>query len=300
MVSPSVRRRAVTHLRALHYSERRACRLAEQPRSTQRYEPAPLTDRQKRLTRAILRLAAKYPRYGHRRLTEELRARSWVVNRKCVRRICAEEGLKIRRRASKRRRGSGPRGTRAVATHKNHVWSYDFVFDQLEDGRTLKILPVVDNFTRETLAILIAHNITAIDVVALLRRLVKQHRAPAFLRSDNGPEFIARAVKEWLASESIATDYIEPGSPWQNAYSESFNSRLRDELLDREIFTSLAEARVLIEQHRQYYNVERRHSSLGYKTPHEFAALLDQANTKSKTKAAAKKEAKPGAPPIAA
>jgi transposase InsO family protein len=221
----------------------------------------------------VIELARQHPRYGYRRLTNELRRGSWKVNRKCVRRICREEGLKIVRRAKKRRRlGQSKNGVMKLrAERKNHVWSYDFVFDQLETGRALKILPIVDNFTRECLHIETAHNITGERIVEILKNLIARYGAPAFIRSDNGPEFLARAVRDWLAAQNIETAFIEPGSPWENAYSESFNSRFRDELLDREIFTSLLEARTLIEQHRRDYNERRPHSSLGYKTPKEFA-----------------------------
>ena len=295
MVSPRGRRRAVEYLRTQEYSERRACRLVDQPRSTQRYRAKQPNDQSKRIRKRILHLARKFPRYGHRRLTAELRREGWIINRKRVRRICREEGLKITVRARKRRRGGRAGQQRAVAKGKNHVWSYDFLFDTLEDGRQLKILPVVDNGTRECLAILVAFNITAKDVIALLDRLVREHGAPAFMRSDNGPEFIARAVKEWLANSGIATDYIEPGSPWENSYSESFNSRFRDELLNMEIFTTLLEARVLIEGHRQHYNQHRVHSSLEYRTPAEFAAHLRS----KERKASAAEKAKPKAAGLA-
>lgn len=225
-----------------------------------------------------------------------MRREGWVINRKCVRRICREEGLKIVSKPRKRRRG-GPKGqTRAVAERKNHVWSYDFLFDRLDDGRQIKILPVLDNFTRECLAILVAFNITGREVVQLLETLFAEHGAPSFLRSDNGPEFIADAVKQWLAQSGVATDYIEPGSPWENSYSESFNSRFRDELLNAEIFTTILEARVLIEEHRQQYNDERIHSSLDYDTPSEFAARTAEererkASAKKGTKTAARRAA---------
>lgn len=293
MVSPRSRRRAVEHLQGTReYSERRACRVLDQARSTQRYRPRAVGDESKQIRKAVLRLARRFPRYGHRRLTAQLRREGWVVNRKRVRRICREEGLKIVFKPRKRRRGGPPGQQRATAERKNHVWSYDFLFDRLDDGRQIKILPVVDNFTRECLAILVAFNITARDVVTLLKSLIAEHGAPAFLRSDNGPEFIAREVKHWLGQTGIATDYIEPGSPWENSYSESFNSRLRDELLDREIFTTLLEACTLIEEHRRQYNEERVHSSLGYRTPTEFAASV---NGKRERKASAKEKTKPAA-----
>lgn len=274
MVGPSGRRRAVVHLvETSEYSERRACRLMDQPRSTQRYTTRVEGKQDRRLRARVVALAQLHPRYGYRRLTQELRRESWKVNRKRVRRICREEGLKITVRAKKRRRvGHSANGcARLRAEGKNHVWSYDFVFDQLESGRALKLLPIVDNFTRECLAIEVAHNITAARVIEILEHLVAKHGAPQFIRSDNGPEFIARAVREWLAAKGIGTAFIEPGSPWENAYSESFNSRFRDEVLDREVFTSLLEARTIIEQHRRHYNDKRPHSGLGYATPSEFA-----------------------------
>jgi transposase InsO family protein len=205
-----------------------------------------------------------------------LKREGWRVNRKRVQRLWREEGLRILRRQRKRRRlGSSENGCiRLRATHKNHVWSYDFVMDQTEDGRRLKLLVVVDEFTREVHAILVARSITARDVIDLLAYLFSVHGEPEFIRSDNGPEFIANEVKAWLAQSGVQTLYIEPGSPWENAYVESFNSRLRDELLDRDIFTSLTEAKVLVEQYRLEHNHERPHSSLGYRTPAEFAAQL--------------------------
>jgi transposase InsO family protein len=190
-----------------------------------------------------------------------------------VQRLWRQEGLRVPQRQRKRRRlGSSSNGcTRLCAERKNHVWSYDFLMDQTEDGRRLKLLPVVDEFTRVTYGILVDRSITAEDVVNHLRRLFRLHGEPEYIRSDNGPEFIATAVKDWLARTGVKTLYIEPGSPWQNAYSESFNSRLEDELLSREVFTSLTEARTLVEQYRISYNQERPHSSLGYRTPVEFA-----------------------------
>jgi putative transposase len=297
MVSPRSRRRAVEHLQGTRqYSERHACRLIGQARSTQRYSASVESKRSIRIRKRILHLARKFPRYGHRRLTAQLRREGWIVNRKCVRRICREEGLKIVFKPRKRRRG-GPAGQRrAVAERKNHVWSYDFLFDRLDDGRQIKILPVVDNFTRECLAILVAFNIAARDIIALLERLIGEHGAPEFIRSDNGPEFIAHQVKHWLAQAAIVTDYIEPGSPWENCYSESFNSRFRDEMLNGEIFTTLLEAKVLIEEHRRQYNEDRVHSSLGYSTPIEFAAAIKKdeerkASSKRKAKTVAGKAA---------
>jgi transposase InsO family protein len=223
----------------------------------------------------MVKLSRRHPRYGYRRIWALLRREGWVVNRKRVQRLWRAEGLRVPMVQHKRRRlGSSENScTRLRAQHKNHVWSYDFVMDQTEDGRRLKLLPVVDEFTREAHDILVERSITAEDVVEFLEYLFAVHGEPDFIRSDNGPEFIANAVKNWLATTKVRTLYIEPGSPWENAYSESFNSRFEDELLNREIFSTLAEAKVLIEQYRVSYNLERPHSSLGYKTPAEFAAM---------------------------
>lgn len=261
--------------RKLKVSERRACTVTGQPRSSQRYESGkPKKD--DRLRKRLRALSRRYPRYGYRRVWAKLRQEGWNVNRKRVQRLWREEGLRIVRRPRKRRRlGGSENGTqRLEATHKNHIWSYDFVMDQTEAGRRLKMLPVVDEYTRECHAILTQEHITAEDVVDLLAYLFSVHGEPEFIRSDNGSEFIAKAVRGWLARSGVRTLYIEPGSPWQNAYSESFNSRFRDELLDRELFTSEAEAQLLTEQYRVEYNHVRPHSALGYLTPAEFAARL--------------------------
>lgn len=258
--------------RALGVSERRACRVIGQPRASQRYRPRkPGTDR--RLRTRIRTLARHHRRYGYRRIWALLRREGWQVNRKHVQRIWREEGLQVVRRTRKRRRlGTGePGAARLRATHKNHVWSYDFIMDETEDGRRLKMLPVLDEYTREAHAILVDRRITADDVIALLAYLFSVHGEPEFIRSDNGPEFIADAVKTWLAQGGVRTLYIEPGSPWENPYSESFHSRFRDECLNLELFTSLAEARVLVEQYRVDHNHVRPHSSLDYRTPIEFA-----------------------------
>jgi len=196
-----------------------------------------------------------------------------MVNIKRVHRLWKEGGLKVPTRQRKRRRlgTTGENGcARKRAEHPNHVWSYDFVMDQTEDGRRLKMLPVVDEYTRECLSIEVERSITAEDVVATLALLFERRGEPSFIRSDNGPEFIAETIKSWLKTSGVKTLYIEPGSPWENAYSETFNSHLADELLEREMFTSLLEAKVLIEEYRQHYNHLRPHSALGYLTPAEF------------------------------
>jgi transposase InsO family protein len=223
-------------------------------------------------------LSRQHPRYGYRRITALLRREGRRVNRKRVHRLWKREGLRVVRRQRKRRRLGTSAGScvRRRAERVNQVWSYDFVWDQTADGRMLKILPVVDEVSRECLAILVGRSITAEDVVALLERLIEEHGAPEFIRSDNGPEFIAEAIREFVKARGLETVFIAPGSPWENAYSETFNSRFRDELLDRELFTSLTEGRVVIEEYRRDYNQHRPHSSLGYLTPSEFRRLQER------------------------
>jgi len=264
----------VKHLEeTFNVSERRACQAIDQPRSTHRY-PARENGEEEKLVGRMVKLSTQHPRYGYRRITALLREEGWRVNRKRVHRLWRQEGLKVPVKQRKRRAVGWRGGSRwrLRAEHLDHLWSYDFVMDQTVDGRRLKVLPIVDEFTRECLAILVARSITAEDVVGVLRWLVATRGAPGHLRSDNGPEFIATAVKDWLATAGVETLYIEPGSPWENPYSESFNSRLRDEVLDREVFMSLLEARVLLEAYRKEYNTRRPHSSLGYRTPAVFAA----------------------------
>ena len=260
---------------ALDVSERRACRALGLHRSGVRYEPS-ADAAEVGLVKRVRELALAHPRYGYRRVTALLRAEGRTVNVKRVLRVWRAEGLRVPRRQRKRRRlGSSEGGTqRRRAGRRNEVWSYDFVFDQTADGRPLKVLPVVDEYTRECQAMVVGRSLTAADVVRTLARVVGERGVPAYLRSDNGPEFIAAAVKGWLAKVGVATLYIEPGSPRENAYSESFNSRLRDELLNREVFGSLAEAEVILAEHRRAYNHDRPHSSLGYVAPAVFASRL--------------------------
>ena len=228
-------------------------------------------------------LAKKHPRYGYRRIGVLLRAEGWRVNRKRVHRLWRKEGQKVPARQRKRRRcGNSDNGIqRRRATHRNEVWSYDFVMDQTADGRRLKFLPIVDEYTRECVDLRVERSLTASDVVETLRQRIAERGAPKYLRSDNGPEFIAQAVRKWLAEAKVGTLYIEPGSPWENAYVESFNSRLRDELLNREEFASMAEAKVLAKDYRRQYNDERPHSSLKYQTPSAYAASCGAENNSS-------------------
>jgi len=206
-------------------------------------------------------------------ITAKLRQEGWQVNRKRVQRLWRKEGLQVPQRR-KRRRSTG---TAENACHvsralfRNDVWTYDFVDDRTVDSRGLKFLTVIDEYTREALAIEVSRSIRSADVIAVLERLFALRGAPRYIRSDNGPEFIAEALKVWLSDRKVETRYIEPGCPWENGYAESFNSRFRDELLDRELFHSVAEARVLVQRWRVEYNNERPHSSLGYMTPAAFA-----------------------------
>jgi len=274
MVGPARKREAVEHVQnRLQTSERRACQSLGQPRSTQRYRSR-CPEEEVRLVQEIRRIARREPRAGYRTVTRYLRREGWRVNVKRVHRVWKQEGLKVPPKVRKRRRlGCSANGAqRRRAEHINHVWSYDFVHDRTERGTRLKWLPVLDEYTRECLSLEVESSITAADVVATLDRLVQERGAPQFIRSDNGPEFIAKAVQSWIETNGVKTLYIEPGSPWENPYSESFNSRFRDEFLNIEAFGSKLEAKVLGKEHREKYNHHRPHSSLGDLTPIEFAA----------------------------
>lgn len=259
-MSPARKREAVAHLeRKLQVSQRRACKVIGQPRSTQRYAAMrPARDAQ--LVAELRRYAMKHPRRGHRMAAAHLRRQGMRVNIKRVARLWRREGLRVPQHKRRRLGHSGNGTQRRSATRMNEVWSYDFVFDQTDDGRRLKWLPICDEFTRESVALEVERRMEAKDVVRVLAAAVAQRgTAPRFIRSDNGPEFVARAVREWIAEQGFQTLYIEPGSPWQNAYSESFNSRLRDELLNREVFATLAGAKVLGSEYRRAYNEQRLH-----------------------------------------
>lgn len=249
-------------------SERRACRVLGQARSSQRYVPL-LSDDEEVLTRDIVRLAGAYRRYGHRRITAMLNTTGWRVNHKRVERIWRREGLKVPKRPPKRARLWLNDGSciRLRPCWKNHVWAYDFVTARPHDGRAIRMLTVIDEYTRECLAIDVGRRLGADDVLFRLSELMIGRGVPDHVRSDNGPEFTARAVRDWLGRIGAQTLFIEPGSPWENGYCESFNSKLRDELLDGELFFSLAEAQVLIEAWRRHYNTVRPHNSLGYRPP---------------------------------
>lgn len=217
----------------------------------------------------IIRLAGLYGRYGYRRITALLRAEGWIVNHKRVERIWREEGLRVPRRQPKRGRLYLNDGSciRLRPRWRNHVWSYDFVADRLRNGKKIRMLTVIDEYSRKCLAIRVGSALKADDVLYTLSDLFVTEGVPDYIRSDNGSEFTAQTLREWVKSLSVKTAYIEPGSPWENGYNESFNGKLRDELLNGEIFYSLKEAQILIEQWRIHYNEVRPHSSLGYRPP---------------------------------
>jgi putative transposase len=248
--------------------ERVACRVLGQHRSTQRKRPT-TPDDEAALTADIIELARQYGRYGYRRVTALLRSAGWSVNHKRVERIWRREGLKVPARQPKRGRLWLNDGSciRLRPERPNHVWSYDFVEDRTHDGRKYRMLNVIDEFTRECLAIRVRRRLNAVDVIDVLTDLFILHGIPGHIRSDNGPEFVAIAVRTWIAAVGAKTAYIEPGSPWENGYCESFNAKLRDELLDGEIFYSLKEAQTLIESWRRHFNTSRPHSALGYRPP---------------------------------
>jgi len=259
----------VVHAQAsLGVSERRACRVLGQPRAVQRYTPR-IRDDEDALTGRITELAAVYGRYGTPRITALLRCEGWHVNHKRVERIWRSQGLRVPRKQPKRGRIWLNDGScvRLRPERRDHVWSYDFIEDKTRDGRRIRMLTVMDEYTRECLSIDVARCLNHDDVLERLSWLMATRGVPEHVRSDNGPEFTATAVREWLGQVGVKTLFIEPGSPWENGYVESFHGRLRDELLAREIFYTLREARILIERWRIEYNTVRPHSSLGYRPP---------------------------------
>ena len=272
-MSPARRRRAVWMLQdRLGVSERWACRVVGQHRSTQRHRPDRVDA--DAMLRALLReISAERPRWGYRRAHVRLAELGHSVNRKRVQRLWREEGLRVPARRRKRQRlgaSTVPAG-RLWAERPDHVWAIDFQFDQTADGRVLKLLNIVDEFTREALAMHVARRIDADQTVAVLDQLTMMRGAPAHLRCDNGPELTAHALRDWGRFSRTEPAFIEPGAPWQNPNVESFNARVRDELLDVEQFSCLAEATVIIDDYRQDYNTHRPHSALANQTPDAFA-----------------------------
>jgi len=261
-------------MQKLKVSERRACKVLDQPRSTQRHVPR-VSDDEEALTKRIVELAEQFGRYGYRMITGLLRNEGWRVNHKRVERIWRKEGLKVPKKQPKRKRLWLNDGSciRLRPKYKNHVWSYDIVYERTHDGRPLRILTIIDEYTRESLAISVGRRVTSESVIEQLTDLFIRKGLPEHIRSDNGSEFTAKAIRHWLERLGVKTLFIEPGSPWENGYIESFNGKLRNELLNGEIFTTLLEAQVLIEQWRKEYNQIRPHSSLGYRPPAPKAIL---------------------------
>lgn len=277
MTSAQLRRDTVQQMRARGLSLRRSCALCRISRSSVRYQPhGPRLVQNQHLVVRLRAIARKHPRYGYRRAHALVCREVAGVNVKRVHRIWRQEQLRVPCRRPRRRRTDKNVSRLIEATQPNQVWTYDFVHDRCANGQRLKILTVTDEFTRQSLAIEVATRIRTPHVLAVLAQLMRQHGTPAYLRSDNGPEFVAQAVQRWLHTHQVQTAYIEPGSPWQNAYGESFNGRLRDECLNLEWFRTVVEAQVVIEMWRRHYNEERPHSSLGYLTPAEFRQAYDE------------------------
>jgi putative transposase len=275
-VSSQARREQVALACERGLSKRRACELLEVARSGLKYCSV-RAERDRPTLEAMKRLAAQYPRYGYRRIRVFLRREGHGMSRHRAHRLWRLAGLQLPRRRPRRRVASSrPRPLPAMGP--NHVWAYDFVFDACANGQSLKCLTLIDEFTRECLAIDVAGSIRSARVIEVLSRLISTHGAPRFLRSDNGPEFVSQAILDWLAQARVETALIDPGKPWQNGDNESFNGKFRDECLSVEWFRSRAEARVLIEAWRRHYNHVRPHSSLKDMTPIEFKARYDSIN----------------------
>jgi transposase InsO family protein len=271
MVSPSAKRRAVTLIEEEGLGRKaQACRALGLARSAVYRLPCERVE-SRRLRKEIIALSQRHPRYGYRRITALLRREGWNVNPKRVQRVRRQEGFQVSKRQRKLRRVGTSTAVRQRATRPNEVWSWDFVEDQTERGSKLRMLTLIDEYTRQCLAVHVAWSIRAADVITVVEAAMARHGKPQHIRSDNGPEFIAYAIGDWLQENKIETIYIRPGSPWENGHIESFHDKFRDECLNREIFGSLLEAKVLVEQWRIDYNTNRPHSSLRYQTPQEVA-----------------------------
>ena len=279
MISPDKRRQVVEQVQTvMDVSERRVCRVLGQPRSTQRYKKRVAED-EEILTTRMVALASEYGRYGYRRITAMLRQEGWQVNHKRVERVWRREGLKVPAKQPKRGRLWLNDGSivRLRAEFPKHVWSYDFMEDRTHNGVKFRILNIIDEFTRECLAVRVERSLTHQEVIEVLTKLFCERGVPVHIRSDNGSEFTAKRVRAWLKRLQVKPLFIEPGSPWENGYIESFNGKMRDELLAREIFYSLKEAQILIEMWRRHYNTIRPHSALGYRPPAPAAIVVQPA-----------------------
>lgn len=271
MVSPSQKRRAVKHVVEKRLGNvKKVCETLKLTRSTY-YQASRSSTQSRRVRKEIIELSQKHPRYGYRRITALLRRGGREINSKRVQRIRREEGLKVSKKQRKTRRLGLSTAQRQKASRPHEVWSWDFVEDQTERGSRFRLLTLIDEYTRQCLRVHVAWSIRAVDVIREVEVAMEEYGIPKHLRSDNGPEFIAYAIQDWLEQKQVKTIYIRPGAPWENGHIESFHDKLRDEHLNREIFGSLLEAKILVEQWRMEYNQDRPHSSLGYKTPEEFA-----------------------------
>ena len=279
MVSPSSRRRAVSYIVGQGLgSAAQCCRALGLARSSY-YRRSRVSTERVLMKQRIIELSEAHPRYGYRRVSALLRREGQRVNTKCVQRIRRQEGLQVRKNQRATRRVGISTALRQRAERANHVWSWDIIHDQTEAGSTLRILTLIDEYTKQCLTIEVGRSIRAADAIRVLDRVIEGYGQPEQIRSDNGPEFIAQAVRQWMSTSQIKTFYIQPGSPWEQAYIESFHDKFRDECLNRELFATLAEARVVIESWRREYNQQRPHSALGYLTPDEFGALQPGATT---------------------
>ena len=248
------------------------CRAVSLPRSSF-YAVCQRSSESLNLERKAVDLSRDHPRYGYRRITALLRREGHQINEKRVQSLRRKHGLQVRKKQRRTRRVRENESKRLSANHRNHVWSWDFVHDQTDWGTSFRMLSVIDEHTRECHSLRPRQSYRAEDVIGVLEELIDEHGAPRFIRSDNGPEFIAYRIQDWLKERGIKSHYIKPGSPWEQCYIESFHDKLRDEFLNREIFHSLAEAKILLEGWRKEYNEIRIHSSLGYQTPREFATF---------------------------
>ncbi|HAM71926.1 MAG TPA: IS3 family transposase [Verrucomicrobiales bacterium] len=271
-LSPAARREEAQRLSASGLcSARAACRILQLARSTYRYRGRPPTEQEEALHRRLQELSERHPRYGYRRIAALLRQEGWKAGKRLVQRWRRNAGLRVPPTRRKQVRRGVSTGLPTKATHRGHVWTWDFIADATVRGGALRMLTILDEYTRECHVLQADRALKSKDVLDWLGRAIQVHGAPEHLRSDNGPEFIAKAVQQWLKDRGVKTLYIEPGSPWQNGFVESFHGRFRDECLNREQLHTLTEARVVIEDYRQQYNQRRPHSRLGYLSPESFA-----------------------------
>ena len=255
-------------------SLRRACVYLSLSWSTFSYRPKQANKKAQRLAERIVALSWEHPRYGYRRIRALLVKEGWTTSRKFVQAVRRSEGLQVKPPKKRRHRQGISTGPPTKATGRNHVWSWDFVHDRTDNGGPLKMMTLIDEYTRKCLDIRVARRLTSTDVLSVLSEAIEEEGTPSYIRSDNGSEFIAHQVQQWLSDKNIKAIYIDPGSPWQNGFIESFHNRLRDECLNREVLLSVAETQVVIEQWRQTYNFEHPHSRLGFKSPQEFVTFL--------------------------